>query len=92
VKKYITNLTYSTSWRVEAKIKEVEVDRETEASVWVEGRRQNKITGYEVVHDTWDDAHRYLLVKAAEKVESARRKLEEHKSYLGKVKGMKKPA
>ena len=88
MKKYVTE---TGRWRVEAKITEVEVERETESSVWVNGSRLQKVTGYHIYHDTWDVAHTYLLEKAKQKVEYARRQLEEHKSYLGNVKGMKKP-
>ena len=88
MKKYMTG---NTTWRVEAKIEEVEVLRETESSVWVKGRRLQKVTEWNVYHDTWDEAHSYLLEKAKGKVEYARRQLEEHKSYLGNVKGMKNP-
>ena len=88
MKKYKTG---STNWGVEAKIEEVEVDRETESSVWVNGNRLQKSTEYHTYHDTWDAAHSYLLERAKNKVEYARRQLEEHKSRLGNIKGMKKP-
>lgn len=88
MKKYITE---GSRWKVAAKITEIEVDRETDTSVWVGGRRRQKITNYKIVHDTWDDAHSYLLAAGEAKVVNARRALEEHKSYLGNVKGMKRP-
>jgi len=88
VKKYITG---GCRWRVEAKITEIEVDRETDTSVWVNGKRRQKMTDYEIVHDTWGDAHSYLLAAGEARVVNARRTLEEHKSYLGNVKGMKRP-
>ena len=78
-------------WLVEAKIEEVEAERETETSIWIKGRRNNKLSGYEAYHDTWEAAHNFLMEKATEKVESARRELERHKSALGNVKGMRKP-
>ena len=88
MKKYITG---SGRWKVEAKITEIEVERESDTSIWVNGKRRQKVTDYEIVHDTWDAAHSYLLATGETKVAHARRTLEEHKSYLGNVKGMKRP-
>jgi len=88
MKKYVTG---TGRWGVAAKIEVVEIERETESSVWVRGNRLGKITESHVYHDSWAAAHSYLLEKAKGKVEYARRQLEEHKSYLGNVKGMKNP-
>lgn len=88
MKKYMTG---STRYQVSAKITEIEVDRETESSVWVKGVRRQKVTEYAVYHNSWDDAHSYLLAAAGRKVEYARKTLEEHRSYLGNVQGMAKP-
>lgn len=37
-------------------IKAVEVERETETSVWVGGRRRAKVTDYGTFFDTWEQA------------------------------------
>lgn len=85
--KYRTGGTY---W-LRAKIEEVEIEKETESSVWVKGRRNIKFSRLEVYHDTWEKAHAYLLRIAEEQTAQARRRLEEANGALGNVKGMKKP-
>jgi len=87
MKKYVTT-TWST---VRAEIKEVEVEKETGASVWIGGRRLAKNTSYEQYHDTWERAHAHLMSKAKYRVESCRHDLELANSALGNVKGMKPP-
>jgi len=41
-------------------------------------------------HDTWEDAHKYLMACAARKVESARGGLQLAHAFEGNVKGLKK--
>lgn len=84
--------TESSAWRTEAKITAVEIDRESESSVWVKGNRLQKVTQWHHFHDSWEAAQAYLISEAERKVEHMRRSLEVHKSYLGNIKGMKKPA
>lgn len=75
-----------------SRIIEVEVERETESSVWVKGRRHNKRSEYENYWDSWEDAHSFLLQNAERWVEGARLRLERAKGEYGQIKGMKKPA
>jgi hypothetical protein len=82
-------------------IERVEVIRETEACVYVptQGwsrtgkgeRREAKRSDWTQYHDTWADAHAYLMGKAQSCVDSARRELEQANGRLGNVKGMKPP-
>lgn len=88
MKKYMTE---RTTWRVAAKITEVEVERETKTSVWINGNRRNKITEWDIFHDSWDAAHAHLMKRAQELANKARRELETANGALGNVKGMKKP-
>lgn len=76
-------------WR--GRIKTVEVERETESSVWINGRRNAKLNNYKNYFDTWEEAHSYLMEKAQRKVNEARKSLEQANSELGTVKGMKPP-
>jgi hypothetical protein len=69
MKKYKTD---ACSWGVPAYIEEVEVERETESSVWIKGRRNAKVTDYAMYFDTWEDAHDYLLKKCDEKIAYAK--------------------
>lgn len=88
MKKYVTE---SCRWDVTAKIREVEVERETESSVWINGQRRNKTGGYDIFHDTWESAHAHLLGEAERHALAARRRLEFANGVLGNVKGMKRP-
>lgn len=67
----------------------VEVEKETENSIWVGGSRRSKKTSYETFHDSWDLAKQHLLDSAERSLDSARRRLQEAQSYLGNVKGLK---
>lgn len=84
--------TDNIRWGIEAKITPVEVDKETDTSVWIGGRRAYKVSNYEVYHDTWRNAHAYLLSNANVHAKVAQRNLEVANSNLGNVKGMKEPA
>ena len=72
-------------------IYEVEVERETENSVWINGRRSAKQTSDACYFDTWEEARDYKLSNAQDEVERARSALERAKSKLGNIKGLKKP-
>ena len=71
MKKYL-----ASSWGTE--IEEVEVERETEKSVWVKTplgtRRYQKQSASEVYHDTRAAANAWLLEKAEERVAFAERR------------------
>ena len=45
-------------------IKMVEVDRESKNCVWINGRRENKISSWKTYHDTFTDAKTYLFTLA----------------------------
>jgi hypothetical protein len=79
-------------------IEPVDVTRETSACVYLPSsfrsageRREAKVSDYAQYHNSWGDAHAYLLQKAAEKVAEARRSLELANAKLGNIKGMKPP-
>ena len=80
------------SWHFNAEIEEVVVERETDESVWIKGRRNAKQTsgGY-CYFDSWGLAHAALLAARQDNVQIARRCLEVANSQLGNVKGMKPP-
>lgn len=84
---------YRTRWAGSrwARIEAVKVERETNACVWINGRRAAKANGYEHYHNTWEEAHSFLMKAAELSVTNARRQLELASSHLGNIKGMKKP-
>jgi hypothetical protein len=84
------------------KIEAVEVEKETEKSVWIYGyrfgggkvplKRADKQTTWERYHDTWAEAHAFLISEAEAKVDAARRQLDEDNLILMGIKSMKPPA
>jgi hypothetical protein len=77
------------------KITAREIERETATQViLLQGlrltkRRQNKRSGYANWHDTWEDAHAFLVAEAGREVEARRLQLEQAKGRLGQIKGMR---
>ena len=78
------------SWRDEIRV--VEVEKETESSVWIGGRRRPKIAQSATFHDTWDEAHAHLIAIAEGEVMRHRRALDSARFRAGNIKGMKRPA
>jgi hypothetical protein len=74
-----------------AAIEAVDVERETEQSVWIRGKRLAKRSQYDRFFDSWAKAHAHLLAKAEGELASACRRLDLANSTLGNVKGMKPP-
>lgn len=83
--KYVTD---STAYEVRAKIKPVEIDRETESSVWVRGRRRAKDSEYETFHNSWAEARSHLIESAKDKVALAKMRLEHHESNLKELEAL----
>lgn len=82
----------------EAKIEAIEVERETELSVWVRSahrphnvRRELKMTDWEEIYDTWEEAHTVLAGKVTVQISDHTRRLEEAKALLAAVNEMVKP-
>ena len=79
------------------KIEALEVERETDKQVVIPAQngcrsfRENKVSDWSNWHDTWDEAHTFLVRNAERKVESCRMALERAKGEAGQIKGMKRP-
>ena len=73
------------------KIVKVIADKETDKTVWINGRKSSKKSANAMIHDSWIDAHSYLLERETKRVEAIRRSLEIANSSLGNVKGMVEP-
>lgn len=57
-------------------IKEVEIERENDNWVWINGKRFAKRSTYESYHDTYEQARGYLVAKQQEEVEHRQRALD----------------
>lgn len=83
-------LKYMAENGLRCKITAVEVEKETESGVWIEGRRRPKTTQNKSFHDTWEEAHAHLTAVVEGEVDRRRKALERAKSNAGNVKGMKR--
>lgn len=72
-------------------IKAYEVEKRTELSVWIDGRRRAIESAGDSYHDTWEAAQQRLIRECEQEVAGARRRLERANSKLGNVKGLKPP-
>lgn len=77
-------------WGCEAKIEEIEVEKESEKSVWIEGNRNAKMSDYANYYSSWDEAKNALYSCQKTYVDGVRSSLERAKGVLGNIKGMKR--
>lgn len=75
-------------WDSDARIEEVDVERETEASIWINGQRSAKRSEWSNYYDTWEDAKSALLAAQQRRVEQLRSQLQVANSRLGNINGM----
>ncbi len=71
-------------------IERVEIQRETDASVWINGSRNGKWTDWKKYHDTWDHAKNYLIETKTAKVRNYQSQLDSAKDELSKIKKLEK--
>jgi hypothetical protein len=76
---------------LDSTITPVEIERETDKSVWVNGNRNAKQSDWATYFDTWEEAYSALLEAADKKVVSARLALDKAKGFYGNVNGLRKP-
>lgn len=81
MKKYLTKTYYEH-------IQIVEVERESEQSVWIKGTRNAKVTEYARYHDTFEEAKRHLIERHEKAIEYARDKIHRAESALGSIRKM----
>lgn len=77
-------------WDLGELIEEVEVEKETDKSVWINGRRCAKESSFENYHATWEQAHEHLTARAEAKLGRARLALQHAQGYAGNVKGLRR--
>jgi hypothetical protein len=80
------NMTkYRTKWQ---QIEAVDVEKESDCFVWINGRRNAKTSSYECYFRTFDDAKAYLLDKAECKVAVAQSTLDRARNELAAVRSL----
>lgn len=83
IKKYVA----TPGWSVE--IHALEVERETDSSVWINGRRAAKRSEYHNYFDKWEGAHALLLAKAYSELDQSQKRLDRAQSNLEEIKKLK---
>lgn len=78
------------AWATFNSIEAVEIEKSTDSSVWIDGRRHSR-AGWQSYFPTWQEAKDYLISEAEKSVQSARRVLDHAYGKLGNAKGMKQP-
>ena len=69
----------------------VEVDRESEFSVWINGRRNKKQSDWERYFDKWEDAKEYLLNIYEKKVSACKNNFERESAKLSDIRALINP-
>ena len=77
--------------RYNNEISPVTVDRATDKSVWVKGRRVALSSDWESYHKSWEEAHKALLRNAETSLKCWQGKLTQAEAHLAAVRAMKKP-
>jgi len=80
-KKYLTK----SFWQ---EITSVEIEKETKHCVWINGRKQNKHSEYEVFHDSFALAKSYLMGICDKKIRRAQSELDSAKAAKAKINNM----
>jgi len=79
-------IKYKIEHYLRAEITAVDIDRETDDSVWIKGERMKKLEHF---FDTWGCAKNHLVVMADAKLLSARLSLDNAQQLHGQITGMK---
>ena len=74
----------------EVKITKVEVERETDKCVWINGRRNSKESEYDNFFDTFEEAKEFIIGFGERKVAQAKKRLERANEYLSLANQMQK--
>lgn len=82
-------IKYKTSNYGRERISAIDVERETDQSVWINGRRQAKASNYEAIYDSWTEARDALLHKAEHSLQSRQAQLQRAQDELEHIKGLK---
>ena len=73
-------------------IEKIEIDRETDKSVWVNGQRQAKAGGYYAYFDTFGEAKGFLITTVLAEIRNAENSINYQKRELDKIKAISEQA
>lgn len=91
MKKYMTSGNHRQGIFLHPEIEVCDVERETESSVWIRGRRNAKVSDWAIYHDDFEAARKYLMVSYTEKIAMLESRIATTRKELGKVIAMEKP-
>ena len=69
-------------------IEKVEVERETEHSVWIDGRKLAKMSSYYSFFKTFEEAKKFLLKNADNRIEIAKSELVRYEDEKRKIEAL----
>ena len=69
-------------------IEKVEIEKETNKSYWMKGRRYQKHTNYEKIFETYAEAKGFLIEKQREKIDAKKSQLEYLENELETIKNL----
>ena len=72
-------------------IVEVEVERVSDAYVWINGRRRNRRGSWETYHESWEKAKAHLIAEAERECQQAAYQLDYAHAKLEKVRALTPP-
>lgn len=75
MKYYKTDNLSRYAYLDKVKISEIEVDRDSESSIWIDGKRHSKNTEYYMYHPTYSSAKHYIISCLIEHRDDAERKM-----------------
>lgn len=71
------------------RIKPVEVERVTDASVWVNGRRRSRCGDWNSFFESFDEAKDWVVQTYRRRHEAAKRELDRQRQYLQQAEALK---
>lgn len=95
-----STIKWHTGYASREWIEPVTCIKETKCYLWIkpkdwrgreEGMRYSKDSSWNQFHNTWEEAHSYLLSKAQAEFDRAHRRLESATGHLGRIQGLRKP-
>jgi hypothetical protein len=84
-----TEVWYVARWCYKPEVSIVSVEKSTERSVWIKGRRQARCSGYESFFETFDDAKAHLIGRARGEIAVCQRRLDTARNKLREVEQIK---
>ena len=72
------------------RIDETEAEKVSEKSVWIGGRRNDRLSSYHNYFETWEDAKNFIVSRCESNFQSANRLLDKRRSELETAKALKR--